>query len=62
MRFRREAVQTGVDGSRAKGGFRRHICSEAAGLDKYVEESDRAQRSRHVRIRGRSRSFINNAD
>jgi len=35
--------------------------SEAAGLNQYVEESDRAQRRRHARIRCRSRSFMNNA-
>ncbi len=36
---------------RATGGFGRRICIEAAGLDRYFEEFDRAQRSRHARIR-----------
>ncbi|MBN1568919.1 MAG: hypothetical protein JXA73_13805 [Acidobacteria bacterium] len=63
MKFRREAVQTGVAARRATGGFRRRTCSEAAGLDQYVEEADRAQRGRHARIRSSSsRSFMNKAD
>jgi hypothetical protein len=52
MKVRREAVQTGVATRRAMEGFRRRT-------QQYVEESDRAQRSRHARIR-RSRSFMNN--
>jgi hypothetical protein len=44
MKVRSEAVQT--------GGFRRRA-------RQYVEESDRVQRSRHARMRRRSRSFMN---
>ncbi|MBN1568436.1 MAG: hypothetical protein JXA73_11375, partial [Acidobacteria bacterium] len=40
--------------------YKLQTCSEAAGLDQYVEESDQAQR-RHARIRRRSRSFMNKA-
>ena len=54
MKVRREAAQAGMDTRRAKGGFRRRT-------RQYVEESDRAQRGRHARIRRRSRSFMNNA-
>ena len=55
MEVRREAAQTGMATRRATGGFRRRT-------RQYVEESDRAQRSRHARIQRRSRSFMNNAD
>jgi len=51
MKVRSEAAQTGVATRRATGGFRRRTWQ-------YVEESDRAQRSRHARIRRRSRSFM----
>jgi len=61
MKVRREAAQTGMDARRiwrfsasATEGFRR--CTR-----QYVEESDRAQRSKHARIHRRSRSFMNNA-
>jgi len=43
MRVRREAAQTGMDARRATGGLRRRSCIEAAGLDEYVEQSDRAR-------------------
>ncbi len=51
-----------MDTRRATEGPGGVTCSEAAGLDQYVEEPDGAQRSRHARIRLRSRSFMNNAD
>ncbi len=55
MKVCSEAAQTGMDTRRAKGGFRMRT-------RQYVEESDRAQRRRHARIRRRSRSFMNNPD
>jgi len=66
MRLRRGAVQTGVhaplrlparEGEDSEGV----TCSKAAGLDHYVEASDRTERSKHAWIRRRSRSFMNNA-
>ena len=50
-RFSSEAVQTGMDTRRATGGRRRRT-------RQYVEEPDRAQRSRHARIRRRSRKLL----
>jgi len=53
MKVRSEAAQTSMATRRATEGFRRRT-------RQYVEESDRAQRSKHARIRCRSRSFMNN--
>jgi hypothetical protein len=53
MKVRSEAAQMGMDTRRAKGGFRRRT-------RQYVEESDRAQHSRHAWMRRRSRSLMNN--
>ena len=53
MKVRSEAVKTGVDTRRATEG-------PAGVLEQYIEESERAQRSRHARMRCRSRSFMNN--
>ena len=47
---RSEAVETGMDTRRRDRGHRRRSSH-------YVEEPDRAQRSRHARIRRRSRSL-----
>ncbi|MBN1570924.1 MAG: hypothetical protein JXA73_24000 [Acidobacteria bacterium] len=54
MKVRREAVQTGAAARRATGGFR-------SLTQQYVEESSRAQRSRHAHIRRSGRSFMNKA-
>ena len=52
MRFRRQAVETGVVTRRAAEG-------PAGVLEQYVEEPDRAQRSHRAGIRRRSRNFMN---
>jgi hypothetical protein len=64
----RTSSRGGADGRGYKArneGPRRQACSEAAGLDEYVEEPEEAQRSplwrRHARIRRRSRRTVRNA-
>jgi hypothetical protein len=52
--FRSEAVETGVDTRRTNFGHRRRSSN-------YVEEHEGGQRSRHARIRRRSRRLVRNA-
>ncbi len=50
--MRSEAVETDMVTRRATEG-------PAGVLEQYVEEPDRAQRSKHARIRRRSRKLVN---